>query len=69
VPFTPISGTPLEGQASPTPTFMESVLEPLGQMLVDAGLRSGDVKAGCARCGACSALSAYERPSHKSAAP
>jgi radical SAM protein (TIGR04043 family) len=69
VPFTPISGTPLEGRPSPTPSFMHSVLEPLGRMLADVELRSGDVKAGCARCGACSALSAYERPSPGGAAP
>ena len=30
-------------------------------MLAAAGLRSADIKAGCGRCGACSALSAYER--------
>lgn len=68
VPFTPITGTPLEGRPSPTPAFMHAVLEPLGAMLLEAGLLSSEVKAGCARCGACSALSAYERPSGRSAA-
>lgn len=62
VPFVPISGTPLESHPAPTPAFMHAVLEPLAALLRRAGLRSGDAKAGCARCGACSALAAYERP-------
>ncbi len=61
VPFVPISGTPLESHPAPTPDFMHAILQPLADMLARAGLRSGDIKAGCGRCGACSALSAYER--------
>jgi radical SAM protein (TIGR04043 family) len=61
VPFVPISGTPLESHPSPSSSFMDSILGPLARMLVAGGLRSADVKAGCARCGACSALSTYER--------
>jgi radical SAM protein (TIGR04043 family) len=61
VPFVPISGTPLESHPSPTPAFMHSILEPLARMLVDGGLKSAEVKAGCAKCGACSSLSTYER--------
>ena len=60
VPFVPISGTPLEGHPAPDPAFMRSVLEPLGAMVSAAGLRSGDIKAGCGKCGACSSLSVYE---------
>jgi hypothetical protein len=30
-------------------------------MLRAAGLRATDIKAGCGKCGACSALSTYER--------
>jgi hypothetical protein len=30
-------------------------------MVIDAGLRATDIKAGCGKCGACSALSTYER--------
>jgi radical SAM protein (TIGR04043 family) len=59
VPFVPITGTPLEHHAPPTPDFMRSVLTPLGGMLTDARLRAADSKAGCAKCGACSSLSAY----------
>lgn len=60
VPFVPISGTPLEDHAPPTPEFMKSILEPLGRMVTDARLRSADIKAGCGKCGACSSLSVYE---------
>jgi radical SAM protein (TIGR04043 family) len=61
VPFIPISGTPLESHPAPTAAFMDAVLKPLARMLADGGLRSVDVKAGCAKCGACSALATYER--------
>jgi radical SAM protein (TIGR04043 family) len=61
VPFVPISGTPLESHPAPRPDFMHAILQPLAAMLVRAGLQSTDIKAGCGRCGACSALSTYER--------
>jgi biotin synthase-related radical SAM superfamily protein len=60
VPFVPISGTPLEDHPAPTPEFMKSILEPLGQRVAAANLRSSDIKAGCGKCGACSSLSVYE---------
>ena len=60
VPFVPITGTPLESHAPPSPQFMRSILAPLGRMLREARLRSEEVKAGCSRCGACSSLAAYE---------
>jgi radical SAM protein (TIGR04043 family) len=61
VPFVPISGTPLENHPAPTPEFMHAILEPLAKMLVRSGLLATDIKAGCGKCGACSALSTYER--------
>ncbi len=61
VPFVPISGTPLESHPAPKPDFMASILRPLGEMIVKAGIRSEDIKAGCGKCGACSALSTYEK--------
>ncbi|KAB1069973.1 MSMEG_0568 family radical SAM protein [Methylobacterium planeticum] len=61
VPFVPISGTPLESHPGPSPDLMHAILQPLAALLAGAGLRSGEIKAGCGRCGACSALSAYER--------
>ncbi len=61
VPFVPISGTPLESHPAPSAGFMASVLEPLSAIVVAGGMRAGDIKAGCGRCGACSALSVYEK--------
>ena len=61
VPFVPISGTPLESHPTPSAAFMHAILGPLARMLADGGLKAIDVKAGCAKCGACSALSTYER--------
>ena len=61
VPFVPISGTPLESHPAPSPAFMHEVLAPLALMLREGGLSAADTKAGCGRCGACSALATYER--------
>ncbi len=61
VPFVPISGTPLESHPAPAPAFMHAILQPLSAMLTAAGLKAADIKAGCGKCGACSALSTYER--------
>ncbi len=61
VPFVPISGTPLESHPAPTPAFMDEILRPLSAMLREANLLAADIKAGCGKCGACSALSTYER--------
>jgi radical SAM protein (TIGR04043 family) len=60
VPFVPIAGTPLEHHPPPAPAFLEAVLGRVAAVIAEAGLRSGDVKAGCARCGACSSLRARE---------
>ncbi len=61
VPFVPISGTPLESHPAPKLEFMASNLRPLGEIIVRAGIRSEDIKAGCGKCGACLALSTYEK--------
>ena len=61
VPFVPIAGTPLESHPTPPPAFMHEILSPLADMLYEADMRSSDIKAGCGRCGACSALSTYEK--------
>jgi radical SAM protein (TIGR04043 family) len=61
VPFVPISGTPMESHPPPSGAFMHGILAPLAKMLRDARLQATDIKAGCGRCGACSALSTYER--------
>jgi len=61
VPFVPISGTPLEDHPSPDAVAMRRLLAPLAAMLEHADMRSGDAKAGCGKCGACSSLSSFER--------
>jgi radical SAM protein (TIGR04043 family) len=61
VPFVPIAGTPLESHSGPAPGFMHEILGSLANMLREGGIRSSDIKAGCGKCGACSALSTYER--------
>jgi radical SAM protein (TIGR04043 family) len=61
VPFVPISGTPLESHPAPSSAFMAQILEPLSAMVVAGGMKASDIKAGCGKCGACSALSSYEK--------
>ncbi len=61
VPFVPVGGTPLAWHAPPTAEFMRAVLEPVGQALRAAGMTSDTVKAGCAKCAACSTLSTFEK--------
>jgi len=46
----------------PASDFMTSVLAPVGRMLAEAGMTSETVKAGCAKCAACSSLSSFEKP-------
>ena len=60
VPFVPIVGTPLAHYAPPTSEFMFELYQTLGELLREANLLSSDMKAGCAKCGACSALSTFE---------
>ena len=60
VPFVPITGTALEGHPAPESDLMLSVYKQVGAMLARSNLSSADVKAGCAKCGACSALSSFE---------
>lgn len=60
VPFVPITGTLLENQAAPPSEFMFALYEQIGNLLKRAGMSSADIKAGCAKCGACSALSQFE---------
>jgi radical SAM protein (TIGR04043 family) len=61
VPFVPISGTPLQDHPAPSAAFMDAILRPLAGMIRKAGLSAAAIKAGCGKCGACSALSTYER--------
>jgi len=60
VPFVPIGGTPLAHYAPPSSEFMFELYQQVGGLLREANLRSSEMKAGCAKCGACSALSNFE---------
>src|SRR5690606_31872154 len=60
VPFVPIAGTPLEGHPAPDSAFMNRLLERVSEIIWEGGLKSSDVKAGCAKCGACSSLKTRE---------
>ncbi|PSF37095.1 MSMEG_0568 family radical SAM protein [Aphanothece hegewaldii CCALA 016] len=57
VPFVPITGTPLAQQSAPNSELMFTIYQQVGTMLKRSGMSSADIKAGCAKCGACSALS------------
>jgi radical SAM protein (TIGR04043 family) len=61
VPFVPVGGTPLAGQQPPSAEFMRAVLPQIGEWLRVAGMTSDTVKAGCAKCAACSTLSTFEK--------
>ncbi|ABW27242.1 MSMEG_0568 family radical SAM protein [Acaryochloris marina] len=60
VPFVPISSTPLANHPAPSSEFMFTLYQQVGAMLKQAGMSSADINAGCAKCGACSALSTFE---------
>ncbi|WP_347456509.1 MSMEG_0568 family radical SAM protein [Acinetobacter thermotolerans] len=60
VPFVPIQGTPLEHHPKPEPEFMQALYPEIGAQLKQHQLKSEDTQAGCAKCGACSSLKAYE---------
>ena len=61
VPFVPISGTPLEHHPAPQTAFMVDVYQGVAELLRQGDLRSEAMSAGCAKCGACSALSLFEQ--------
>ena len=60
VPFVPITGTPLENHSAPDSDWMYHLYQQVGGLLAQSGMNSQNIKAGCAKCGACSALSTFE---------
>ena len=60
VPFVPLADTPMADRPPPPASMMRPLYEEVTRILRAGGLASADMKAGCAKCGACSALSAYE---------
>ncbi|MCP9847859.1 MSMEG_0568 family radical SAM protein [Synechococcus sp. Lug-A] len=69
VPFVPISGTPLEHHPAPSAAFMVEIYTAVAQQLAASDLRAAAMSAGCAKCGACSALSLFEQAAATSDAP
>jgi radical SAM protein (TIGR04043 family) len=63
VPFVPLQGTPMQSHPAPASDFMQTVYREVGRLIRASGMSSEQTKAGCSKCGACSALSAYEGPS------
>jgi radical SAM protein (TIGR04043 family) len=60
VPFVPIAGTPMADVPAPPAGMMEALYREVGRIVRESGITSAGMKAGCGKCGACSALSAYE---------
>ncbi|GFE68335.1 MSMEG_0568 family radical SAM protein [Chroococcus sp. FPU101] len=61
VPFVPITGTPLANHHAPNSELMFTLYQQVGGMLKRSRMSSAEIKAGCAKCGACSALSNFEK--------
>jgi radical SAM protein (TIGR04043 family) len=60
VPLVPIAGTALQYQPKPEQALMQRLYQKIGAILRRYGLNSQSTQAGCAKCGACSSLKAYE---------
>jgi radical SAM protein (TIGR04043 family) len=61
VPFVPLRGTPMAEQPPPEGAWMRALYRDVARVLREGGMRSEDTLAGCAKCGACSALSSFEK--------
>ena len=62
VPLRPIPGSWLESKKPPPPDQMRDVYTAVATILRRKGLSAKKNLAGCVRCGACSALAAFEKP-------
>lgn len=60
VPFVPISGTPLEHHPAPSTDFMVEIYAAVAARIRASDISAEAMAAGCAKCGACSALSLFE---------
>jgi radical SAM protein (TIGR04043 family) len=60
VPIRPIPGSIMQDNATPAPAYVESLYRQVAPHLASRGLGAEHVRAGCARCKACSSLSAFE---------
>lgn len=60
VPFVPIDGTPLAQHPKPDNAMLQRLYPRIGASLRRHALHSEKITAGCAKCGACSALKQHE---------
>ncbi|HSD81354.1 MAG TPA: MSMEG_0568 family radical SAM protein [Solirubrobacteraceae bacterium] len=67
VPLRPVPGTLMAAEQPPDPDYVASVYRSVAAMLAEHGLDHTTAAAGCARCQACSGLSAWERIFEKEA--
>lgn len=61
VPLRPIPGSQMAESTPPPSETMKQLYEIVADILASKGLSTEKIRAGCARCGACSALSSYEQ--------
>ena len=61
VPLRPVPGTLMEDVPPPDPDYVADVYRSVAALLAEHGLDHLEAAAGCARCQACSGLSAWER--------
>jgi radical SAM protein (TIGR04043 family) len=61
VPLRPVPGTLMADTPAPDAQYVASIYRSVSAMLAESGLDHVEAKAGCARCQACSGLSAWER--------
>ncbi|HEX2053074.1 MAG TPA: MSMEG_0568 family radical SAM protein, partial [Actinomycetota bacterium] len=66
VPIRPIPGSILQDLLPPPPSYVESMYRQVVPHLIANGFTSANVKAGCARCNACSGMSAFEHEANGS---
>jgi len=65
VPLRPVPGSRLETAVPPDPDIMKKLYDSIATILQTKGIATDKIMAGCARCGACSALSSYEKTENK----
>ena len=61
VPLRPVPGAILEDASAPDPDYVADIYRSVSAMLAEHDMNHLDARAGCARCQACSGLSAWER--------
>ncbi|MBU1397910.1 MAG: MSMEG_0568 family radical SAM protein, partial [Proteobacteria bacterium] len=61
VPLRPLPGSTLENAVPPDPEKMKRIYDAVAVILQKKGISTKETLAGCVRCGACSALGAYEK--------